>query len=99
MARIINFVGNDAQNGCDLIFNLAKVLSRKNKVCVFDMDFGINQICYLFDSFPKYDLKDYLLGEKRFADIVAENGKNLFLVKFYLLSLHNERKSYEWQYF
>ena len=81
MARIISFVGNDAQSGSVLIFNLAKTLSRKYKVCVFDMDFGMNQTCCVFENFPKYDLKDCLIGEKRFFDVVAENGKNLFLVK------------------
>ncbi|MBP3581551.1 MAG: hypothetical protein J6J33_02240, partial [Clostridia bacterium] len=81
MARIINFVGNNAANSGQLIFEISKLISTKNKVCIFDMDFGVNQTVCLFDNFPKYDLKDCLIGDKRFEDVLCTSYKNLQLVK------------------
>lgn len=45
------------------------------------MDFGVNQTVCLFDNFPKYDLKDCLIGDKRFEDVLCTSYKNLQLLK------------------
>ncbi len=57
------------------------ILSRKKKVCVMDMDFGINQTICLFNNFPRYDLKDYLCGEKGIREILENDKINLYLLK------------------
>lgn len=81
MARIINIVSNDAVSGGKLFFEIATRLSKFKKICVFDMNFGFNQVVYLFDKYPRFDLKDFLIGDKRFEEVIGACGKNLYLIK------------------
>ena len=80
MGRVINFVSND---NCwrECVFDLSKELSKKRKVCVFDLGYGMNQIIYLFSPLPRVDLREYLVGDKNQKEVLNKVVKNLFVVK------------------
>lgn len=81
MGRVINFVGNNFGSGSKLIFDLANRLSKSKKVCLLDMDFGVNQMVYLFNGIHKSDLKDSLLNGKNYHIALNKVDKNLSVVK------------------
>ena len=80
MGRIINCVGNDGSLN-KIVFYVSYELSKNKRVCLIDMCYGMNQMIYLFDNFPKLDLKDYLVGEKNIKSVISKVDKNLFLIK------------------
>ena len=80
MSRIINVVSNDT-HVYDLISNLVIELSKSKMVCLIDFGFGLNQIIYLFDEYPKNDLREFLIGEKNQNDVLNKVMHNLSIIK------------------
>ena len=67
MCRIISFISSAGGIGkTSIIYELSKDLSSsKNKVCVFDGYFGINNLSLKYENDEDIDLKDYTVETRK----------------------------------
>ncbi len=47
------------------------------RVIIFDADIGLANVQVMFDTFPKYSLKDVLYGEMSIKDVIAEGPEGI----------------------
>lgn len=83
MCRIISFISSAGGIGkTSIIYELSKELSSiKNKVCVFDGYFGINNLSLKFENDGDIDLKEYLVGNLSLKEVINKENYNLFYIK------------------
>lgn len=83
MCRIISFISSAGGIGkTSIIYELSKDLSSsKNKVCVFDGYFGINNLSLKYENDDDVDLKEYLVGNLSLKEVVNKANYNLFYIK------------------
>lgn len=81
MCRVIGVFCYGGNPDKDLICKVSKLLGVNKKVCVFDAEFGLNCISYMFEPLPTIDFKDYLIGQSMFEMSTNKINRNLFVVK------------------
>ncbi len=88
MCRIVSFVSSKGGVGkSSLIFSLALGLSKKQRVCVIDSYFGMNQLSLMIEDYfnlynkDSFDLKNYLNGSLSLSEVINLANDNLFYIK------------------
>lgn len=78
-ARVFTITsGKGGVGKSNMAVNLAVCFRKMGKrVIIFDADIGLANVQVMFDTFPKYSLKDVLYGDKSISDIITEGPQGI----------------------